>query len=64
MRFPALALVLLLLLLFPALACGKRGDPRPPLRKTPPPLVQFRLAQRGARLEVSGMAPRASGRDH
>ena len=52
----ALALVLLL----PAFACGKRGDPRPPLRKTPQPLVQFRIAQRGGRLEVSGVSPRVS----
>lgn len=58
MRPPTRALALLLLL--PAFACGKRGDPRPPLRKTPPPLVQFRIAQRGSRLEVSGVAPRVS----
>ena len=41
-------------------ACGKRGDPRPPLRRTPQPLGQFKVAQRGARLEVSGVAPRSS----
>lgn len=43
-----------------ALACGKRGDPRPPLRRVPPPLAGFHVAQRGARLEVSATAPRAS----
>lgn len=43
-----------------ALACGKRGDPRPPLRKTPQPLASFRIAQRADRLEISGTAPRLS----
>lgn len=42
------------------LACGKRGDPRPPLRKTPQPIASFRIAQRGDRLEISGLAPRLS----
>jgi hypothetical protein len=48
------------LALAPALACGKRGDPRPPLRRTPQPLTAFRLAQRADRLEISGVAPRFS----
>jgi hypothetical protein len=52
--------LLALTLLVPALACGKRGDPRPPLRKTPQPLTAFRLAQRADRLEISGTAPRLS----
>ncbi len=47
-----------LLLLLPA--CGKRGDPLPPLRRTPPPVTNLRLAQRGDRLEIRYMAPRAS----
>ncbi len=47
-----------LLLLLPA--CGKRGDPLPPLRRTPPPVTGFRLAQRGDRLEIRYTAPRAS----
>jgi len=47
-----------LLLLLPA--CGKRGDPLPPLRKTPGPITGFRLAQRGATLEIRYTAPRAS----
>ncbi len=41
-------------------ACGKRGDPLPPLRKTPLPVAGLRLAQRGDQLELSGVAPRAS----
>ena len=41
-------------------ACGHRGDPLPPLRHTPPALLEFRLAQRGATLEVSVLAPAAS----
>jgi hypothetical protein len=41
-------------------ACGHRGDPLPPLRKTPPPLQEFRLAQRGEALELSVLAPAAS----
>lgn len=40
--------------------CGKRGDPLPPLRKTPPPVAGLRVAQRGDQLEISGAAPRAS----
>jgi len=50
--------VLLSLALSPG--CGHRGNPLPPLRKTPPPLQDFRLAQRGDKLEVSAVAPRAS----
>ena len=41
-------------------ACGHRGDPLPPLRRTPPALAEFRFAQRGDALEVSCRAPRAS----
>jgi fibronectin type III domain protein len=47
-----------LLLLLPA--CGKRGDPLPPLRRTPPALAVFRVAQRGNELEIRLTAPRAS----
>jgi len=50
----------LLLALTLSLGCGHRGNPLPPLRKTPPPLQDFRLAQRGDTLEVSAAAPRAS----
>jgi hypothetical protein len=54
-RTPAAAALLLLLP-----ACGKRGDPLPPLRRTPPALAVFRLAQRGDQLEIRLTAPRAS----
>ena len=53
--------VLLLVLLVPGLvACGKRGDPLPPRRKTPPAVAGLRLAQRGDKLEITFQAPRAS----
>jgi hypothetical protein len=41
-------------------ACGKRGEPLPPLRKTPLGVSGLRIAQGGDRLEVSCTAPRAS----
>ena len=41
-------------------SCGKRGDPLPPLRKTPLPVTGLRLAQRGDRLEVAYNAPRTT----
>lgn len=41
------------------LACGKRGDPLPPLRPTPQPVTGLTLSQRGDRLEISVQAPRA-----
>ena len=41
-------------------ACGKRGDPLPPLRRTPQPVTELRLAQRGQELEVRLQAPRAT----
>ena len=41
-------------------ACGHRGDPLRPLRRTPPGLAEFRLAQRGQALEVSLLTPAAS----
>jgi hypothetical protein len=47
-----------LLLLLPA--CGKRGDPLPPLRKVPAPITGFLLAQRGDKLEIRYTTPRAS----
>jgi hypothetical protein len=54
---PALLLVALAVL---APACGHRGDPLPPRRRTPPPPQAFRLAQRGDALEVRATAPAAS----
>jgi hypothetical protein len=41
-------------------ACGHRGDPLPPRRRTPPTPGDFRLAQRGDALEVRATAPAAS----
>jgi predicted small lipoprotein YifL len=41
-------------------ACGHKGNPLPPLRHTPPPLTEFRFAQRGSSLEISVTAPGAS----
>ena len=40
--------------------CGHRADPLPPLRKTPPAPMAFRLAQRGEQLELLATAPAAS----
>ncbi len=57
---PARPLALLALVVVLAPACGHKGPPMAPLRRTPPMLVDFRLAQRGDALEVSCTAPRAS----
>lgn len=54
---PALLLVVLAAL---APACGHRGDPLPPRRRTPPAPHDFRLAQRGDALEARATAPVAS----
>jgi hypothetical protein len=40
--------------------CGHRGDPLPPLRRTPPAPEGFRVAQRGERIELRATAPAAS----
>ena len=48
------------LLLFALCDCGKRGDPLPPLRIVPQPVTEFRLSQRGDRLETSFVAPRTA----
>lgn len=39
-------------------ACGKRGNPLPPLRQVPQPVMDFKVAERGDALEVSLLAPR------
>jgi len=54
---PALLLVTLAAL---GPACGHRGDPLPPRRRTPPAPHDFRLAQRGAAIEARATAPLAS----
>ena len=53
-RIPAL------LLLAAALGCGKRGDPLPPLARTPQPVRELTVAQRGADLEVRYVTPRTT----
>jgi len=55
-RAPAVALTLLCL----APACGKRGDPLPPLRRNPEPIRDLSVVQRGGELEVSFTAPQRS----
>ncbi len=42
-----------------SVACGKRGDPLPPLRRAPLPVTDLRVAQRGQQIEVRFTAPRA-----
>jgi hypothetical protein len=41
-------------------ACGHKGDPLPPLRRTPPAPSGFRFSQRGDVLELEAVAPTAS----
>jgi len=41
-------------------ACGKRGDPLPPIRIVPQPVSELRLAQRGDVLETSFIVPRVA----
>jgi hypothetical protein len=41
-------------------ACGKRGDPLPPLRRAPQPVSDMRVTQRGDHIEISLVAPRAA----
>ncbi len=43
-----------------AVACGKRGEPLPPLPRTPQAVSGFTVAQRGDRLEARGVAPRTT----
>ena len=48
------------LLLGAILACGKRGDPLPPLGRTPQPVRELTVAQRGADLEIRYVTPRTT----
>jgi len=48
------------ILLLALVACGKRGDPLPPLRRTPASVLGLKVAQRGDQLEVAYQAPGAS----
>jgi len=43
-----------------AFACGKRGDPLPPLPRIPQPVTSLKVSQRGESLEVSYVAPRTT----
>jgi hypothetical protein len=43
-----------------ALACGKRGDPQPPLARTPQPVRDLAVGQRGAELSIRYVAPRTT----
>jgi len=43
-----------------ATACGKRGDPLPPLSVIPQAVTGLKLAQRGGSLEISYVAPRTT----
>ncbi|HLA77341.1 MAG TPA: hypothetical protein VJU18_07170 [Vicinamibacteria bacterium] len=52
--------LLLLALSGPLLCCGKRGDPRPPLPRTPQAVGEFKVAQRGDRIELGLVAPRTT----
>ncbi|HKC10525.1 MAG TPA: hypothetical protein VKI41_00555, partial [Vicinamibacteria bacterium] len=58
-RCPRLALALVVLFLFLP-ACGKKGNPLPPLRRVPAPVTSVHLAQRGDQLEITYVAPRAA----
>ena len=58
-RRPRLGLAPLVLFLFLP-ACGKKGNPLPPLRRIPAPVTSVHLAQRGDQLEITYVAPRAA----
>jgi hypothetical protein len=46
------------LLALSVVGCGKRGDPLPPLRRVPQPVIGLNLAQRGDKLEIAYTVPR------
>lgn len=57
---PRAGVVLAALLAVASTACGKKGDPLPPVRRAPQPVTGLVIAQRGDRLELRLVAPRAS----
>jgi hypothetical protein len=52
-------LTVLLVVAIAGPACGKKGDPQPPLRRSPQPATDFDLAQRGGQLVLRLTAPHA-----
>ena len=52
--------LLLLTVASALLACGKRGDPKAPLPRTPLAVGEFKVAQRGDKIELSLTAPRTT----
>jgi hypothetical protein len=54
-----LSLIVQLAAVLALVACGKRGDPLPPLRRAPQPVTDLEVKQRGDRLEIALTAPRA-----
>jgi hypothetical protein len=56
---PGVVVLLLALALVGSSGCGKKGDPLPPLRPTPQPVTGLSLSQKGDRLEIALVAPRA-----
>ncbi len=59
-RFSAVALCGWLAVGLASPGCGKRGDPLPPIDRTPQPVTDLSLAQRGDQVEVHFAAPRAT----
>jgi hypothetical protein len=57
---PSRAALAFLTLAIGGAGCGKRGDPQPPLSRTPQGVTELRVAQRGQTLEVSLVAPRTT----
>ena len=60
MTKPALALALAAAATLCSAGCGMRGDPRPPLRRTPPPITDLVLSQQGDRIVLEFGAPAVS----
>jgi len=58
--FPAVVLCGGLAVVAAGPGCGKRGDPLPPVDRTPQPVTDLSLAQRGDQVEVHFAAPRAT----
>ncbi len=57
-RVPRLGPSALIVVVLAGVACGKRGDPQPPLRRAPQAVTQLSVAQRGQAVELRFVAPR------